>query len=98
MDCPLKNTEQQFKNARQLIRDCVKTKCWYVRSELQDEYLPSGCLLLVACLFASKREKAKQEPVFATRKPGVPTRPEMHKILKARSLEIQAGQEKSNMK
>lgn len=39
-------------------------------------------------------QKAANRTVSATRKPGVPSRQEMYKIMKARSLQLQSGEAK----
>jgi len=56
--CSLPREKRQFNDARRLIKDCHSVNCWFVESDFTD--LPAGCVLLVAGLLASKREKEEE--------------------------------------
>jgi hypothetical protein len=51
--CPLSTEKQQFDNVEALVLDCRNAQCSFVDSDLDTDYLPSSCVLLVACLLAS---------------------------------------------
>lgn len=56
--CPLENPFRLINQFDDLVRECDKAKCYFVRSGLDD--LPANCVLLVAGLVACKKETAQE--------------------------------------
>jgi len=62
-ECPIMeklNIEAIWKDIYKLVPECRKADCWYVDSEHDREYLPSGCVLMVAALLACAKEKREK--------------------------------------
>jgi len=63
-ECPIMekfNNQHIWRDIHKLVPECRKAKCWYVDSEHDSEYLPSGCVLLVAALLACAKEKRENK-------------------------------------
>lgn|GEM_PF-3115965 len=58
--CPLPEVERDFQDARILIPRCKEAKCFYVDSECESDLLPAGCVLLVAALLTSAKDKEEK--------------------------------------
>jgi len=54
MRCPLPREKKKIRDIEQLVQNCHEAKCWYIRDSDSDR-LPSGCVLLVAGLIATKK-------------------------------------------
>ena len=61
MNCPLPSKDRRDLDQplEALLSECDKSGCGFHRSDLDTDYMPAGCVVLVVSLLESKWEKTK---------------------------------------